>query len=64
MATNLEPIVNNIVSNTTAKNIINNIDLDLIDPYKIADIDNREDRKANKADQKQKQNSNSNDRSN
>ena len=39
MSTNLEPIVNKIVTNTTAKDVFHNLDLNLIDPYKIIDMD-------------------------
>ena len=41
MATNLEPLVNKLVTNSTAKSFINNVDLNLIDPYKIADMDDK-----------------------
>jgi len=31
--------VKNLVTNNTAKSFINNVDLNLIDPYKISDMD-------------------------
>jgi len=38
MSTNLEPLVTNLNRNSTAKNFINNVDINLIDPYKISDM--------------------------
>lgn len=39
MSSNLEPLVNSLVTDNTAKKFINNVDLNLIDPYKISDMD-------------------------
>jgi hypothetical protein len=58
MSTNLEPIVNKIVTNTTVKDVLNNVDLNLIDPYKIADM---EDSKEINLDNKEKNSNNKKD---
>lgn len=56
MSSNLEPLVKNLVTNSTAKGFINNVDLNLIDPFKISDMD--DDNKNNKSFKEKSQNSN------
>jgi hypothetical protein len=41
MSTNIEPFVNRIVTDSTTKNFINNVDLNLIDPFKISDSEEK-----------------------
>lgn len=55
MSSNLEPLMNNLVTNSTAKGFLNNVDLNLIDPYKISDMDEENESLRDKTENDEKQ---------